>query len=73
MLQWLRLAGLRRGLLGGSRIFIVIGAVAWGLRVIQLVTRRESLALATELKPGEALLITHEPGPVKGGKRRRKR
>lgn len=52
--------GLRRGVLGGSRPFIVIAGLAGAWRLIQVLggSVKETVYEA-ELRPGEQLLISH--------------
>lgn len=70
----LRRAGIDRGLLGGSRPWLVIGALAWGLRLARWALRRqERVLLLEELAPGERLVITHAPLPAKARRGRRGR
>jgi hypothetical protein len=74
ILDALRRAGIDRGLLGGSRPWLVVGALAWGLRLARWAMRRhERVLLLEELAPGERLLITHTPVPSKRRRGRRGR
>jgi hypothetical protein len=71
MLAHLRRLGLTKGLLGGSRPWLVLGALAWGLRAAQWALRRPTDIVFDEpLLPGERLLITHGQPP---SRRRRSR
>ena len=49
--------------MGGSRAWLILGAAAWGFRLVMRVasTRRLRAVLTEELRPGESLLITHLP------------
>ena len=60
-LGYLRRQAIRRGILGGSRGWLILGGVAWGLRVLSRVasTRRLRTVLVEELRPGESLHISH--------------
>ena len=50
-----------RGLLGGSRGWLVLGGVAWGIRLLSRFAgiRRLRTVSTEELRPGESLLISH--------------
>ncbi len=62
-LGYLRRQAIRRGVLGGSRAWLILGGAAWGLRLLTRVagTRRLRAVLTDELRPGESLLISHLP------------
>ena len=62
-LRYLRRQAIRRGVLGGSRTWLILGGVAWGFRLLTRVagTRRLRAVLTEELRPGESLLISHLP------------
>lgn len=52
--------GLRKGLLGGSKAWLGIGALAYGLRFAWRILRRKPvLSFSQQLRPGERLVITH--------------
>jgi hypothetical protein len=52
--------GWRRGVLGGSRPWVVAGGVALGVRVLQkLIASEEKVVYSEELRPGETLVIDH--------------
>lgn len=55
----IRTNALRRGFLGGSRFWLVLGIVAWVLGRLAGSEQRATV----ELRPGERLLITHERPP----------
>lgn len=60
MIRLLLRAGLRRGLLGGSGPWLVVGGAALAVRVVQRLSGSIPEAVYTgALKPGEALVITH--------------
>ena len=60
MLGFLFRNGLRRGFLGNSRPWLIIGIVAGGLRLLGRITRRqEKVVFREELKPGTSLVLTH--------------
>lgn len=62
-LGYVRRQAIRRGVMGGSRAWLILGAVAWGFRLFRRVasTRRLRAVLTEELRPGESVLITHLP------------
>ena len=67
MKRLMRLAlrnGWRRGILQGSRPWMVVGGVALGLRVVQRLTGSgEKIVYSEKLLPGETLVIAHQrPG-----------
>lgn len=50
--------GLRRGLLGGSRRWLIVGVVATGLRVAgRLAARKPEVVFTGELSPGDRIQI----------------
>ncbi len=52
--------GAVRGLLGGSRAWLAVWAVAAGYRLVAKVVRKEAeVVYSEELEPGESLVITH--------------
>ncbi len=52
--------GVIRGLLGGSRSWLVLWAAATGFRLVAKVLRRQAeVVYSEELEPGESLVITH--------------
>ena len=60
MLRTLIRNGFRKGLLGGSRPWLVVGAAAGGIRLLGRMARRESRVVYCEkLEPGERLVISH--------------
>jgi hypothetical protein len=72
MLEFLRRNGLRRGLVGGSRSWMVAGGLAYALRALRWVVRRDTeVVFSEELRPGESLVITPIEPP--NGSRSRKR
>lgn len=60
-----RRLGITRGLIGGSRGWLVVGGVAWGLRVVRRAAGRHEEVLTIEkLKPGETIQVRAlEPRP----------
>lgn len=62
-LGYVRRQAIRRGVMGGSRAWLILGAVAWGVRLLMRVanTRHLRAVLTEELRPGESLVVTHLP------------
>ena len=60
-LGYLRRQAMVRGLLGGSRAWLILGSIAWGVRLLNRLasTRRVRAVLTEELRPGESLVISH--------------
>jgi hypothetical protein len=55
---FLRQQGIYRGLLGGSRGWLVTGGIFWGLRFLRKSLGKNEEVAATEiLKPGQAVTI----------------
>ncbi len=60
----------RRGLIGGSRFWTVLGIVGIGVRVLKKLTGNEpEVVYRTELSPGQSVLVSHdrEARVVRGG------
>lgn len=71
MLRFLLRTGVRRGFLGGSRVWSSVAAVALGVRVLKKITGGEpELVHTTKLRPGETLVVRHER-PIRSNRRRR--
>lgn len=70
MVPWLVRLGFRRGVLGGSRPFLVVWIALMGLRLLKKLGGNDTEVVYSEvLRPGEKVLLTHEaPEP-----RRRRR
>lgn len=63
----LRGLAVRRGLLGGSRPWMIVAGVLWGLRLLRRASgRRPELLSVERLKPGQTLQITALPGGSSG-------
>lgn len=61
VLRWAVRNGFRKGVVGGSRAWVVLFTGALGVRAVQrLAGKEEKIVLSEELRPGEALVITHE-------------
>ena len=72
MLAYLRAKALSRGFLGGSQVWLAIGAVVWTLRFFQWLTRPETgVVYRDRLGPGQSVLIVHhDPLPTRRQRRR---
>lgn len=52
---------LRRGFLGGSRLWTVVGTLGLAMKVLKKITKDEpEVAFTTELRPGQTLVISHD-------------
>ena len=62
-LGYLRRQAVVRGLVGGRRGWLIVGGIAWGIRLLRRVasTRRMQTVSSDELRPGESLIISHLP------------
>jgi hypothetical protein len=56
--------GVRKGLVGGSRTWLTIGAVAGGIRLLQRMARNEPEVLMCEELPEGAVLVISNKGPA---------
>ena len=55
----LRSIAVRRGLLGGSRSWMIVAGVLWGARILRRASSRRPEVVALEsLKPGQTLQVT---------------
>jgi hypothetical protein len=65
LVRWALRNGWRRGVLQGSRPWLVAGGVALGLKALKKLTGSEDKIVYSErLLPGETLVIAHErPDP----------
>ncbi len=60
LLRILARNGLRKGLLGGSKPWLIVGAAAGGIRLLGRMAGREPAVVYCEkLEPGERLVISH--------------
>jgi hypothetical protein len=65
MLKSLVRIGFARGL-GGSRVWLTLGVVAGGLRLLRrMATREEDVVYLEKLLPGQSVVIQHIPRPAK--------
>jgi hypothetical protein len=54
--------GVRKGLMGGNRRWLVVGGVAAAVRLLQkLAERDEGVIYSGELHPGESLVVANSP------------
>ena len=54
--------GWRRGVLGGERLWLVLGAAALALQfVVRVARKKEEVVFSEKLRPGETIVITHRP------------
>lgn len=61
MLKNLVRIGFARGI-GGSRVWLAVGAAAGGLRLLRrALTRQADVVYNEELRPGQSLVIEHVP------------
>ena len=52
---------IRKGFLGGSRFWTVVGTLGLAMKVLRKLTRDEpEVAFCEELRPGQTLLISHD-------------
>ncbi|WP_420620162.1 hypothetical protein [Candidatus Poriferisocius sp.] len=60
-LGYLRRQAIRRGVVGGSRAWLILGGAVWGVRLLRRMasTRQMRKVLSQELRPGESLIISH--------------
>ncbi len=63
LLDYLRSQAINKVLRGGSRIWLLLGAVAWVIRIVGRASNTKSLrpVLTEELASGESLIISHIP------------
>jgi hypothetical protein len=61
--------GVREGLLGGSGVWLAVGAVSWLLRF--LARSPERRVVVEEIRLGETIVVTSVPPPPSGRRRRK--
>jgi hypothetical protein len=70
LLRWALRRGLRRGLFGGERLWLVVGGAALlaklGLRALH---REPEVVFSEKMRLGERLTITHRPPSGHNGRR----
>jgi hypothetical protein len=73
VLRLLELAGVRRGVKGGSRGWIRVFVAAWVIRRLRRLTGSEPVVVYRgELKPGETIEINHRDETYAGKRVRRR-
>ena len=75
LLDTARRYGVARGVLGGSRPWLVVGGLAWGLRALQWAWRPSPTRVQLgDLRPGETIVITDlGPRPTRRQRRKQRR
>jgi hypothetical protein len=63
VIKFLLRNGVRKGLVGGSRAWLTIGALAGGIRLLQRLARNEPEVLMCEELPQGAVLVISNKGP----------
>jgi hypothetical protein len=63
VIKFLLRNGVRKGLVGGSRTWLTIGAVAGGIRLLQRLARNEPEILMCEELPEGGVLVISNKGP----------
>jgi hypothetical protein len=63
VIKFLLRNGVRKGLVGGSRTWLTIGAVAGGIRLLQRLARNEPDILKCEELPEGGVLVISNKGP----------
>ncbi|HET7487359.1 MAG TPA: hypothetical protein VFJ85_05475 [Acidimicrobiales bacterium] len=52
---------LRRGFIGGSRIWTLVGTLGIAMSVLRRITKQKpEVAFSAKLEPGQSLLISHD-------------
>lgn len=70
----LRRNSIYKGLLGGHRGWVAVGAVVWAPRLMKkLVGRNEEVVVTEVLKPGQALRLEAIARPTRGERRAARR
>ncbi|MDP8936159.1 MAG: hypothetical protein M3O23_00120 [Actinomycetota bacterium] len=60
MLRMLLRTGVRKGLFGGSKPWLVVGALAGGVRLLgRMATREPEVVYCEKLEPGQRVVISH--------------
>ncbi len=70
LLSWALGRGLRRGLVGGERTWLVVGAIALLVRLgLRVLNKRPEVVFSEKLGAGEQLIITHRLPSGHNGRR----
>ncbi|HUR19100.1 MAG TPA: hypothetical protein VMZ51_09245 [Acidimicrobiales bacterium] len=79
MVRFLLRTGMRRGVLGGSRVWTTVAGLIFGVRMLKKLTGSEpELVHTATLRPGETLVVSHgtpdKPAPesIRATPRRRR-
>jgi len=74
LLYEIRRLAFKKGLIGGSRPWLILGVAAWTIRAVFWALRPDpTVSSRTKLSVGETLLIRHEPAPPTRRQRRKSR
>ncbi|MGH9165445.1 MAG: hypothetical protein ACRDZW_08050 [Acidimicrobiales bacterium] len=74
MLRFLVRNGIRKGFLGGSRPWAVVGGLALGGRALKrLASPKPEVVYCEKIEPGQSLLITRESPHRRAGRKHRTR
>lgn len=72
LLSVARRSSLTKGLVGGSRPWLVVGALAWTIKALQWAIRpNPTTVYRGRLEVGETIVIRHDPAPPTRRQRRR--
>jgi hypothetical protein len=64
VMRWALRNGLRKGFLGGSRPWLIVGGIAVGMRVLRKIAGSEPVVVYSEkLEAGESVVIAHGREP----------
>ena len=62
--------GLRRGLMGGETLWLVLGGGALALRLaLRVMRKRDEVVFSEKLGIGKSIIITHRPAAGHNGRR----
>lgn len=74
LLDSARRRGLSKGVLGGNRVWLAVGGLAWGLRALQWALRPDPRTVYRRaLNEGQTLVISAMPPPPTRRQRRKQR
>jgi len=69
-----RRKSIRKGLFGGNRFWMIVGAAAWAFRFARRLASKDETVISTEsLKPGEILIIETSERPSRRQRRAQRR